>query len=80
MGAQSQTTPPLGGGRWWGPPPNFKKIFLIFLKSVGYVSNNVAGVSGGSKRIKNFFMIFEKKYFLKIFFKKSGKNLGRGGE
>ena len=40
------------------------------------MSNNVAGVSGGSKRIKNFFIIFEKKYF---FEKKFSKFFGSGG-
>ena len=45
----------------------FKIFFFIFSKSVGDVSNNVAGVSGRSKRIKNFFMIFEKKKFENFF-------------
>ena len=58
LGTQLQYPPPLG----WEGRGEFqffqfdKNIF--FPKSVVYVSNNVAGVSGGSKRIKKFFMIF----------------------
>ena len=79
-GRNSKHVPPPRGG--WTRPGRMthfqKQIFLIFFRKCRDVPNNVGDVSGGSRGIKNFFMIFEKKNKKFLDPKKSGG--GRMGE
>ena len=45
----------------------------------GDVPNIIGDVSGWTRRIKNIFIIFEKKYFPNIFFQKNPKKKGKVG-